>query len=485
MRVDYVLGTSDGGTQRHVRMLADGLAARGVTVGVYGPAATWTAVGPDPAAAPSAQTRAGAAGDASAGTPAGEARDVSAGTPAGVAGEVSAGRPAGVAGEVSAGRPSGAAGEVSAETPGHPGPPRFAAVEIADRPRPSRDLAAIRRLRALLAGSRPEVVHAHGLRAGALAALAVGGAAGRAGSDRAGSDRAGSDRADSGRASSGRAGAGRQGAGRGRPRPALVVTVHNAPPASGPAAAVYQVLERLVARRADTVLCVSGDLEARMRRLGARRVARALVPAPPASAGVSAETLAGLRAEFGLPSDPAATPLVLTVARLAPQKGLGTLIEAAAGWRDRDPAPLLLIAGSGPLLADLTRSAETGGAQARFLGRRDDVPALLAAADVVVLPSAWEGQPLIVQETLRAGRPLVASRTGGIPDLTGEDCALLVPPGDPRALSAAVRSVLDDPALAKRLSEAAFQRSQSLPSEQDALGAAMAEYCRLAPLAPQ
>jgi glycosyltransferase involved in cell wall biosynthesis len=409
-------------------MLADGLAARGVTVSVYAPAATWTAAGPQPAAARSAQTRSGALGDVSA-----ETR-------------------------------SGVAGDVSAETRGHPGPPRFAAVEIADRVRPSRDLAAIRRLRTLLASSRPDVVHAHGLRAGALAALAVGGAAGRGGSGRAGA---------------GRRGGRRQGARRGRARPALLVTVHNAPPAGGPAAAVYQVLERIVARRADAVLCVSGDLEARMRRIGARRVARALVPAPPSPAGVSAETPAGLPAGLGLASDPAAAPLVLTVARLAPQKGLGTLVEAAAGWRDRDPAPLLAIAGSGPLQAGLARQAEAAGVRARFLGRRDDVPALLAAADVVVLPSVWEGQPLIVQETLRAGRPLVASRVGGIPDLTGEDAALLVPPGDPGALSAAVLSVLDDPALAKRLSEAALQRSRSLPSERDALDAAMAAYRRV------
>lgn len=472
MRVGYVLGTSAGGTGRHVRMLADGLARRGVTVSVYGPAATWTAAGPQPAASPSAQA------------------------PADAAAEVSAGTRAGAAGEVSAGARAGAAGDVSMGTPGQPGQPRFEAVEIADRVRPSRDLAAIRRLRSLLASSRPDVVHAHGLRAGALAVLAAGGATGRgrAGRDRAGRDRADGDRVGRDRAGrdrvgrdrvghdrAGRARPGRQGGRRAPARPALVVTVHNAPPASGPAAAVYHVLERLVARRADAVLCVSGDLEARMRRLGARRVARALVPAPPTPGGVSAETPAGLRAEFGLASDPAATPVILTVARLAPQKGLGILVEAAARWRDRDPAPLLVIAGSGPLLAALTRSAEVGGARVRFLGRRDDVPALLAAADVVVLPSAWEGQPLIVQETLRAGRPLVASRVGGIPELTGEESAVLVPPGDPGALSAAVLSVLDDPALAKRLSEAAFERARSLPSERDALDAAMAEYRRLAP----
>ena len=81
----------------------------------------------------------------------------------------------------------------------------------------------------------------------------------------------------------------------------------------------------------------------------------------------------------------------------------------------------------------------------RFLGVRHDVPALLAAADVVVVPSNWEGQPLVVQEALRAGRPLVATRVGGIAELTGSDGAVLVPPGHPVALAAAVTRLLDDP----------------------------------------
>jgi glycosyltransferase involved in cell wall biosynthesis len=109
------------------------------------------------------------------------------------------------------------------------------------------------------------------------------------------------------------------------------------------------------------------------------------------------------------------------------------------------------------------------------------VPALLAAADVVAVPSVWEGQPLIVQEALRAGRPLVASRAGGIPALTGEDAALLVPAGDAAALAAAVITVLDDPALAARLSAAAARRAAALPAEHDALDAAMAAYRRVTP----
>jgi glycosyltransferase involved in cell wall biosynthesis len=316
----------------------------------------------------------------------------------------------------------------------------FAAVESSDRPRPAQDLAAVRRLRGLLARSRPDVVHAHGMRAGALAALAVG---------------------------------------RGQARPRLIVTVHNAAPAGGAAGAVYRLLEHLVARRADQVLCVSSDLEERMRRLGARQVAWAPISAP---GGLCAQTSAGvaadIRAALTGPDGQAEAPVVLAVGRLAAQKGFGTLIDAASRWQHRAPVPVLAIAGDGPLAGDLARQSQASGVAVTFLGHRGDVPALLAAADVVVAPSVWEGQPLLVHEILRAGRPLVASRVGGIPDLTGEDAALLVPAGDAAALAAAVLAVLDDPALAARLGEAARRRAATLPTEQEALDAALASYTR-------
>jgi glycosyltransferase involved in cell wall biosynthesis len=214
-----------------------------------------------------------------------------------------------------------------------------------------------------------------------------------------------------------------------------------------------------------------------MRALGAKRVGRAVVPAGPPGPGVSAHELAAVAAELGADLG----PVVLAVGRLAPQKGLDTLIEAASRWRDRDPVPALVIAGTGPLLAELTQLAQARRVNVRFLGHRSDVPALLATADVVVMASVWEGQPLILHETLRAGRPLVATRVGGIPDLTGDDAALLVPPGDLGALSAAVLSLLDDPALAARLAESAVKQAATLPSEQDALDAAMAVYTRAVP----
>src|SRR6202000_2787803 len=98
------------------------------------------------------------------------------------------------------------------------------------------------------------------------------------------------------------------------------------------------------------------------------------------------------------------------------------------------------------------------GEDVLFLEHRGDVPALLAAADVFVLPSRWEGQPLVLQEALRAGTPVVAPRVGGIPALTGQDTALLVPPEDAGALAAAVSAVLADPPLAGALRVAAGAR---------------------------
>jgi glycosyltransferase involved in cell wall biosynthesis len=328
----------------------------------------------------------------------------------------------------------------------------FVPVEFGARPRAG-DLAAFARLRRTLAGAR--LVHAHGLRAGALAALAL---AGRRGAKSV------------------------RGAGTGRP--SLIVTVHNAPPAGRAAALVYRLLERIVARRADLVLCVSPDLERRMRAAGVRHLDRAVVAAPnprtaepTAAEPAAAEPAAAERNASTAPADlPPDRPLVLAVGRLAPQKGFATLLEAAAGWQDLRPAPLLAIAGDGPLSGALREQAAPLGDNVRFLGHRDDLPALLAAAQVFVLPSRWEGQPLVLQQALRAGAAIVAARVGGIPALTGEDAAMLIEPGAAHALATAVREVLGDEALASRLRTAARERAATLPTEDDAIEAALAAY---------
>jgi glycosyltransferase involved in cell wall biosynthesis len=294
-------------------------------------------------------------------------------------------------------------------------------------------------LRSWVARWRPDVVHAHGVRAGGLAAAAIGLMPRLA-------------------------------------RPALVVTVHNAPPDGAAAAGIHAVLERTCARRADLLLCASADLAARLRGRGAAAVEQFDVPAGRGPRPTAAQ-IAAVRRELGA----AARPVILAVGRLAPQKGLDVLVAAVTWWRDRDPRPLTVIAGAGPMAGPLREQAiRAAGGDVRLLGARDDVPALLAAADVVVVPSRWEARALIVQEAMLAGRPIVATRVGGVPELTGGDGAVLVEPDDPAALAAAVTAVLDDPALAARLGGAARARAASFPAEEDALTAMLARYAHLA-----
>jgi glycosyltransferase involved in cell wall biosynthesis len=298
-------------------------------------------------------------------------------------------------------------------------------------------------LRRVLRDARPDVVHAHGMRAGTFAVLAVRSV---------------------------------------RRRPGLVVTVHNAAPPGRVARAVYGAGGLIVARGADMVLTVSDDLASRMRSLGARRVEVTVVAAP--RQAVPGDAVPGDAVPGPVAGDPVSAsasapgqPLVLAVGRLVPQKGFATLIEAAASWRDLGAH--VMIAGSGPLEGALRARARALGVDVTFAGHRSDVPSLLAAADVFVLPSVWEGQSLAVQEALRAGVPVVASRVGAIGSVTGTDAALLVSPGDVPALAAAVRSVLTDGELAARLRAAALARAASLPSEADTVAAALAAYDRL------
>jgi glycosyltransferase involved in cell wall biosynthesis len=306
----------------------------------------------------------------------------------------------------------------------------FEPVEIADRPRPAADLRALVRLRRLAAGA--DVVHAHGLRAGALAVLAARSR---------------------------------------RRRPAVVVTLHNALVSGGRTAVVYRALERVVAR-ADLVLGVSADLVTGMDRRGARRTGLAIVPAPPLPA--AARDRVAVRAALGVPDGAA---LLVTVARLAPQKGLDVLGEALARLRLDHPGVSwhAVVAGDGPLLETLRAAAP----DLHLLGHRDDVADLLGAADVVVLPSLWEGQSLALREALRAGAAIVATDAGGNRAVAG-DAAAYARPGEPADLADRLAAVLTDPSTAGVLRRNARLRSGSLPSASEAVRQVMTCYDEVA-----
>lgn len=327
---------------------------------------------------------------------------------------------------------------------------REAPVRIRERPDLIEDLRTVRTLRRILSTATPATpasaaetaspaepspsampaatVHAHGLRAGALAAVAMWGLR----------------------------------------RHHLVVTLHNRTVGSLPTRVIGALLLRLLARRANTVLAVSPDLAEAARKAGARDVRHAIIPAPVPADSAPAPAAADAAAGTVPSEDRGRSRLeILVIARLAPQKGLHDLLDAAALLRDGAPVRIR-IAGDGPLAQELSARIHAEQLPVELLGRREDVPALLAACDLLVSAAHWEGQPVSLQEALRAGRAIVATDAGGTRWVTA-DAAHLVPVGDPAALAAAI-TMLQDPALRGAAEQGARRRALELPTAEELLG---------------
>ncbi|MGF1431779.1 glycosyltransferase family 4 protein [Kitasatospora sp. LaBMicrA B282] len=312
----------------------------------------------------------------------------------------------------------------------------FHPVEITATSGARSDATAIGELRRAFTGA--DLVHAHGLRAGLLADLALRTAGRLPGL---------------------------------RPETPLVVTFHHALLATGLERRLQRLMERRVARAADLVLGASSDLVARARELGASDARLGPVAAPPRPP--AAQDRAAARAVLLGPGEQD-RPLVLAVGRLVPHKGYPLLLDAA---RELGEA-LVLVAGDGPQQAELAERVAAEHLPVRLLGHRTDVPELLAAADLVVIPSRWEARSLVAQEALRAGVPLVATAVGGIPELVG-DAAVLVPGGDPAALAGAVRELLADPGRRAALAKAGPAQAETWPDEAATVAQVLSTYDEL------
>ncbi|MFF3909016.1 glycosyltransferase family 4 protein [Streptomyces sp. NPDC001848] len=304
----------------------------------------------------------------------------------------------------------------------------------------STDPASLAALR--IACGDADLVHAHGLHAGLRAALALGGR-----------------------------------------RTPLVVTWHTRAHAEGARAHLLRLLERRVARAASVVLGTSSDLVERARRRGARdaRLAAVALPAPrrPAEYEDPDRLRPKLRAELGA----ADRPLLMAVGALDRHRGHDVLLDASRVWRGLDPAPLVVIAGEGPLRTALQRRIEDEGLPVRLLGRREDVAQLLAAADLALLPSSWESRSVLAQEALHARVPLVATDVGGIRELVG-DAAELVPYGDADALATAVVRLLDDPARRELLKDRGTRQAATWPTEDETVAQVLSVYDELTQVRP-
>ena len=313
-------------------------------------------------------------------------------------------------------------------------------IDIGARPSGA-DLKALRQLKQLAV--TVEVIHAHGLRAGALAVLA----------------------------------AKRLPAAK---RPRVVVTLHNLPVGSAPTRLVGKALHLVVVKGADYVLTVSPDLLEKAKQLGLKAGEIAVVPAPArgcmdhvAQPEISQDSAQSLDAGSGVDSgsgygassdtDCDAAPRVLTIARLAPQKGLDLLLEAATLIKQRGINFTWLVAGDGPLKAQLNQQIAYAALPVKLLGRREDIGALLSQADVVVQTSYWEGQPLTLREAMQAGRAIVATDVGGSA-YTLAGCGQLVEP-QAGPLADAVVAIISDPKRRETLEAASRAAVAKIPGE--------------------
>lgn len=214
----------------------------------------------------------------------------------------------------------------------------------------------------------------------------------------------------------------------------------------------------LVARAADAIVAVSRQDRDKM--IALEGIPPERIRVIPTAVAVDAPSHgADVRAELGIPPE---APVVVNVAGLRAQKAHDVLIEATALLAERLPDARVIVAGDGPERSRLEALVSARGLDRRFLllGKRDDVPDILRAADVVALSSDYEGMPLAALEAMAAGRPLVATAVGALPDVVEDGVTgVLVAPRDPAALADALARVAGDRSLARTMGDAARRRA--------------------------
>ncbi|KUN20772.1 glycosyltransferase [Streptomyces antibioticus] len=261
-------------------------------------------------------------------------------------------------------------------------------------------------------------------------------------------------------------------------RTPLVVTWHDRARAEGARAHLVRLLERRVVKAASVVLGATSALVDRARTTGARDARLAAVALPGPRRAVRLEDPERLRPKVRAELGAIGRPLLMAVGSLDRHRGYDTLLDASRAWRALDPVPLVVIAGEGPLRAELQSRIEDEELPVRLIGRRDDVADLLAAADLALLSSSWESRSLLAQEALHARVPLVATDVGSMPELVG-DAAELVPYGDVEALAGAVVRLLGDPARCEELREKGVRQAATWPTEDETVAQVLSVYDEL------
>jgi glycosyltransferase involved in cell wall biosynthesis len=202
---------------------------------------------------------------------------------------------------------------------------------------------------------------------------------------------------------------------------------------------VVSAVERCILHNIDRVVVVSEQILPQLRRFGLRAdVIHNGIDIQPTDSPVS---------DFSQKMNWSGRPVIGAIGRLAPQKGLQYLLQAAPEVLRDSPNALFIFAGDGPERQSLESQAKSLGIQGSvcFLGVRKDVPELFSSIDVLALPSLSEGTPMTLLEGMAAGRAVVASRVGAVPNVIQDGVnGILLSPGDVAGLAAALQTLLND-----------------------------------------
>ena len=262
--------------------------------------------------------------------------------------------------------------------------------------------------------------------------------------------------------------------------PVVVSTAHNNDAWARRAPLGY--LYGLTARLADQVIAVSDevrDFQIRYTRTPARKIVTIDNGVDVDKFENQAARAQSVRQELGLDEF---VPVIGIVGRLEPQKDHRTFLAAAACIKETLPNARFLIVGDGSLREDLETLARSLNLlpSVIFCGIREDIPDVLAALDLLVFSSRWEGLPVTLLEGMAAGLPVVATAVGGIPGVVlDNETALLVPPGDSTALSQACLVVLQNSELARKFGAAGRKRVAAKYSLQAMIARTVELYERL------
>jgi len=221
---------------------------------------------------------------------------------------------------------------------------------------------------------------------------------------------------------------------------------------------LYHTLDEIIIRGADRVVAVSEARRAALRARGCRPTRLVTIPNAVAVAGAKAGDAAAVRQELGLDAH---RPVVAAVGRLSPEKGQSYFVDAMAAVARAVPGAQGLIVGDGQeegRLRAKVAAMELDGAIG-FAGYRRDMDRIYAAIDLLVLPSLSEGLPNVVLEAMAHGRPVIATRVGGVPEVVEDGVSgFLVAPADAHALAQATVTLLHDPVRRASMGAAARER---------------------------